>query len=106
MTAIVKGSLSFGIGVQANIGIGTKNSLATAKGGFSFRMFPIAAQLDGMAGTHNCLKGAIGGRLAVDLLAEAYVLKLGGEFRQNIYDTDVIAYPRAKFELGKCPKNR
>lgn len=103
VTAIVKGSLSFGIGVQANIGIGTKTDLATAKGGFSFRMFPIAAQLDGMAGTHNCLKGAIGGRLAVDLLAEAYVLKLGGEFRQNIYDTDVIAYPRAKFEVGKCP---
>ncbi|SFZ83489.1 fibro-slime domain-containing protein [Devosia enhydra] len=103
VTAIVQGGLSFGIGAQANIGIGKKSALATLKGGFSFRMFPIAAELKGVAGTSNCIKGALGGRLAVDLLAEAYILKLGGEFRQGIYDTDVVAYPRAKFEIGKCP---
>lgn len=105
VTAIVHGSLSFGLGAQANIGIGTKNPLATLKGGFSFRLFPIAAELKGVAGTSNCIKGALGGRLAVDLLAEAYILKLGGEFRQSLYDTDVVAYPGAKFEVGKCPKD-
>ncbi len=102
-TATIAGSLGVGIGAQVNIGIGMKNALATAKGGFSFRMFPIAAELKAVAGTSNCVAGAIGGRLAVDVLAEAYVLGLGDEYRRNLYDTDVIAYPGAKFEVGKCP---
>jgi hypothetical protein len=102
-TATLQGALNISIGAQANIGIGTKNALATAKGGFSFRMFPVAAELKAVTGTSNCIAGALGGRLAVDLLAEAYVVGLGGEYRHNLYDSDVIAYPGAKFEVGKCP---
>ena len=41
--------------------------------------------------------------MAVDFLAEAYLLKLGAEYRKNIYDSNVIAYPGAKFEVGKWP---
>lgn len=103
--ATLTGTLEFAAGIQANLGIGVKNSFVTAKTGFSLRMYPLAAELTAVVGTANCIEGKVGAKLGVDFLAEAYILAFGDEIRETLYESDVLAYPGAEFEIGSCPED-
>lgn len=98
----LQGELALGLGVDAKLGVGIKNTFVTAKTGFSFKLVPIAAKVQATVGTSNCASISVGASLGVDLLTEAYLLKWGDESRVELWDGE-ITYPKAKAEIGDCP---
>lgn len=101
-TAVMQGTLTFKAGVEANLGLGVKNTLVTAKAGISMKLAPLSAELKGQAGTSRCINASLGYQLGADLLAEAYVLRFGDEKRVKLWESGHQAYPGAEFTIGQC----
>ena len=103
--ATLQGTLGFGVGVNGKLGVGTKNLLTDISGGLSLGLYPLAAEIKAVTGTSNCLAASVGGKIDVGLYASAFVVGFGGSIEKELYESDVISYPGAEFELGSCPED-
>lgn len=101
-TAVMQGTLTFKAGVEANLGIGVKNTFVTAKSGVSMKAAPLSAELKGQAGTSRCVSASLGYQLGVDFLAEAYILAWGKTKRIKLWESGHNPYPGAEFTIGNC----
>ncbi len=102
VTAVVQGTLTFKAGVEANLGLGVKNTFVTAKAGISMKLAPLSAELKGQAGTSRCVSASMGYQLGADLLAEAYILAFGKTKRVKLWESGHKPYPGAEFTIGNC----
>lgn len=102
VTAVMQGTLTFKAGVEANLGLGVKNTFVTAKAGLSMKIAPLSAELKGQAGTSRCISASLGYQLGADLLAEAYILAFGDEKRVKLWESGHKPYPGAAFTVGNC----
>ncbi len=102
VTAVMQGTLTFKAGVEANLGLGVKNTFVTAKAGISMKLAPLSAELKGQGGTSRCVRASLGYQLGADLLAEAYILSFGDEKRVKLWESGHQPYPGAAFTVGNC----
>ncbi len=101
-TAVMQGTLTFKAGVEANLGLGVKNTFVTAKSGVSMKAAPLSAELKGQGGTSRCVSASLGYQLGVDFLAEAYILAWGKTKRVKLWESGHKPYPGAEFTIGNC----
>lgn len=99
MIASLEGTLTFSAGVEANLGIGVKNALVTAKTGFALIAMPLSAELKVSASDKACASAGLGYSIAGDLVAETYLVKWGDTKRLKLFDTGFRAYPGASWEI-------
>jgi hypothetical protein len=102
VTAVMQGTLTFKAGIEANLGLGVKNTFVTAKAGISMKLAPLSAELKGQAGTSRCISASLGYQMGADLLAEAYILAFGKTKRVKLWESGHQAYPGAAFTVGNC----
>lgn len=101
-TVVMQGTLTFKAGVEANLGIGVKNTFVTAKSGVSMKAAPLSVELKGQGGTSRCVSASLGYQLGVGLIAEAYILAWGKTKRVNLWESGHKPYPGAEFTIGNC----
>ena len=99
MEAKLEGTLTFAAGLEANLGIGVKNSFVTAKTGFALNAKPLSAEFKATLGSANCASASLGYQIGASLVAEAYVLAWGETKRLDLYQSGHIGYPGANFEV-------